>query len=282
VSFLWPDPHSHKEFPVRLRTSLFACATALVAGSAILLSAPAQAQTISVNATIRDFTDAHEDFEELVGPRTGFDPGIVLSTLGVDGKPVYAGLAGNPTTSGAANFNQWYNTTPGVNIELSRTLVMSYNAGSGTYIYDNQSYFPIDNDGFGNGPVGPGIPDHNYLFTTEIALDFTLQANQSLTFTGDDDVWVFINDVLAIDLGGVHDTLSQTVDLNTFAAANNLTVGNDYSLKIFHAERHTTASTFRFETNILVRDNRIPEPGAGVLALVGVVGTVIAARRKRA
>ena len=63
--------------------------------------------TINLTGTIRDFNDTHPDMESVIA----FDPDIVLPTLGADGKPIYAGQTGNPTTHGVAAFDQWYNDT---------------------------------------------------------------------------------------------------------------------------------------------------------------------------
>lgn len=65
-------------------------------------------KTITLSGTIRDFQDTHRDFETIIAS----DPGIVLPTLGGDGKPVYAGLSGNPTTHSKAEFDQWYRDDP--------------------------------------------------------------------------------------------------------------------------------------------------------------------------
>ncbi len=59
-------------------------------------------------------------------------------------------------------------------------------------------------------------------------------------------MWVFIDDHLVIDLGGVHATEEATVHLDTLG----LVRGQRYPLALFFAERHTTGSTFTVETTL--------------------------------
>lgn len=241
-------------------------------------AAAVEAASISITATVRDFSSAHPDFEAFIG----FETEIVQSILGVDGKPVYnAAVKGtngefSSTTTGTANFNQWYNDVPGVNHTFTTTLVANETfAGSGIFTYANAAYFPIDGQGFGNqGNL------HNYHFTTEIHTQFTYQGGETFSFTGDDDVWVFINGILAIDLGGVHGPLTENISLDANAAMLDITVGNTYSLHIFHAERHTVGSNFNFTTSIVLEDApQVPEPGA--LALFGLGLACLGALRRR-
>ena len=221
-----------------------------------LLSLPAwAAPTITLTTTIRDFNQSHPDFESTIAT----DRGFVGTTIGSDGKPVYAGGTGTATTSGATNFNQWYNDVPGVNLSTAYDLVLTDN-GSGTYSYESSSFFPIDDQLFGNQGR-----NHNYHFTLELHSEFSYQAGQTFSFTGDDDLFVFINGQRVIDLGGVHSAQTASVNLDTLG----LTIGDTYMFDLFFAERHTTQSNFKMETSIVLQQPVVPAPGAIVLAGIG-------------
>jgi fibro-slime domain-containing protein len=79
---------------------------------------------------------------------------------------------------------------------------------------------------------------------------FTYVAGQTFTFRGDDDMWIFVNDSLALDLGSMHIAWEGSIDFDEQATALGITPGGMYRMDIFHAERHTSDSNFRIETNI--------------------------------
>lgn len=191
-------------------------------------------------ATVRDFSpETHPDFEYNIES----DPGIVLPDLGPDDKPVYAGQNGNPTTNGQQAFDQWYRDVPGVNQPFPLEIALALE--NGQFVYDNPAFFPIDGQGFGN----EGNP-HNYHFTLELHTLFNYGGGEVFKFRGDDDLFVFINRKLAIDLGGVHGPQEGVAVLDDQAAALGITPGGTYQLDFFFAERHTSESNFRIETTI--------------------------------
>ena len=208
-----------------------------------------------VVGVVRDFASyqiqdgGHPDFERFSGDAPTL--GLVQKPLGADRKPVYgaecdnASVVNPPCLYGQemttqANFDEWYRATPGVNDPY--LVYLEFVPNGNVFTFQSTAFFPLDNAGFGNTP---GFA-HNFSFTTELHLKFTYNGGETFSFTGDDDLWVFINGSLAIDLGGLHQPASGSVSLDTLG----LTKGTEYDIELFNAERHSTGSNFRVDTNL--------------------------------
>ena len=210
---------------------------------------------------VRDFKGnsepgGHPDFEHFGGGDASL--GIVKSTLGADQKPEYSQPAASPFVDVAVNgdkangqqttdkmsFDEWYRAT--ANVNKPYIVYFYFEPNGGVLTFQSTAFFPLDGAGWGD-TRGEG---HNFGFTTEVHTKFDYKGKETFSFTGDDDLWVFINHKLAIDLGGLHSEASKSIDLDEEATNLGITVGNVYDLDLFHAERHTSQSNFRVDTNL--------------------------------
>ena len=187
-------------------------------------------------------TGGHVDFEHFNGDDRG-----MLATDMVNHKPAYAkATGGTSTTAGKAQFDQWYNDDATVNMTFPDTLTLNKTATS-TYVYDNATFFPNDSRGWVIAATNPEplYNNHNFSFTSELRYWFDYKGTEDLKFRGDDDVWVFVNNKLALDLGGVHSAENGEINMVTQGAGMGLVVGKTYEVVVLQAERHTTASSYK-------------------------------------
>lgn len=232
--------------------------------------------TLRVPVTIYDFHADSSNPEFQVRPRSGdVKTGMVATTLGTDKKPTVGSspffnmkiekwfqewqpgdheIFNYYGQSVGGRHDRYQNLSEGLvtvdhdtsfkNLVFHDTLEFIYREGSeGLYEFRDENFFPLDGKGFGNEELS-----HNYSFTMELHWTFTMVPGLVFNFTGDDDVWAFVNNELAMDLGGIHGPLSGSFNVDDIPG---LVPNQKFSFDLFYAERHVTGSTIQITTNII-------------------------------
>ncbi len=96
----------------------------------------------------------------------------------------------------------------------------------------------------------------NYNLSLEGHAQFIYYEDEDLyfTFTGDDDVYLYINGIRVLDVGAAHSVSKASINLNDVAELCDLKDGQSYTFDFFYMERHGTAANFGIETNIKIVD----------------------------
>lgn len=196
----------------------------------------------SYTGAFRDFAIVHPDFA--ISDQGGV--GIIEATLSASRKPVARLPVRGSLTSESAFNGWWTDTSSGGQQGKTTALTLTLSSGASTdpdvLTFSSTQFYPRGYaDGFADGP----LPNRNFTWELHDAMPYV--PGTQLGFAAADDLWVFVNGRLLVDLGGVHARQSTVIDLDTWAPLLGLVSGQTYPVDLFFAHRgnHDPAITFQ-------------------------------------
>lgn len=156
--------------------------------------------------------------------------------------------------AGTYSFEAGYSGTK-KDVQYDRKSGTIYNGTNGG---DESGFYPLEDLGYeqsglltATSKVNNGAKNGSFTLRGESQFVYKEASNLYFTFTGDDDVYMYINGTLALDLGGAHGRNSKTVELNKLDPVKyGLVEGQVATFTFFYMERCSDASTFGIETNM--------------------------------
>ena len=206
------------------------------------------------------------------------EPGLVSGKLGADYLPVADGgsLTSNKGVKGD-NFTRWFTAVDGKSKNIPSVLNLTYSETGSTFDYENEKFYPVDGLGFKDASED----GHNHLFTMSLGIPFRVLKSDEQTFdiTADDDTWVYVDNKLVLDMGGIHEPIAGHLqitkdgEVNTGIGDEELAYsgatidGESAIIRVFHADRDSKESVFKmhFEGMVLNMTNAtLAKNGDGV------------------
>lgn len=170
-----------------------------------------------------------------------------------------------------ADFARWFHTVEGKSQVVASNLNLTYKSESASFVFESEKFEPVGK---------------NELFTMNLGVPVQVMGGEKFAISADDDTWVYIDDKIVLDMGGVHGVMKGKFEIRengeVYAAVENespayagikLNLDAPAIIRIFHANRDSAESVFEMKF-----DNTLLNVTDAVLAAddSSAAGTVVA------
>lgn len=141
------------------------------------------------------------------------------------------------------------------NLEQIKFSAHSFARSGNSHIFSNE-FWPLDNEKYSElsypeadaqkkGTDNDNGAQHNYHFGMKYKFKFNVgdyEGPINFYFRGDDDFWLFVDNDLVIDLGGIHSAVGEAIDLRDWLTQKGKLDKEDHTISVFFMERGGSGS----------------------------------------
>ena len=255
-------------------------------------------ETDSADTRVDGYGEYENDYQTLIMPQVQYKDGTTPYFFD-SGYAYYTDINDNSTYSSALTFDKTqhtislngdaqgaaqFNVTAGQNPTSWFPFLIT--SGNGTAAGESNSSYYLHDGVISRDSIGTTYRNQDFHYSMSGQGYFAYEPGLYFNFQGDDDVYVFINGQLVVDLGGTHGAATYEMTLDDYVtwahAVKNggqqykgksysaldpedkarvdalcLTTGSVYSFDFFYMERHGVGSNLRIMTNMKIVESNL-------------------------
>ena len=194
------------------------------------------------------------------------ETGMTEPTLDENYLPIARGGNLLPDRGMKNDFGRWFNTVDGKSKNYASTIDLRYDGTTASFSYENDDFYPLTKIVVPDESVNSDGKNHLFTFNLGVPFEVMGEGKEAFSISADDDTWVYVNDKIVLDMGGIHGVTSgrfkiqdngevytAVADEALAYSGVKLNKGEAAVVRIFHADRDSAESAIRMSfSNMLL------------------------------